>query len=89
VRELSDRDFASSSAFCEQFVTLVNEHSYVIRQVVMPDEAHFELSDCVNKQNRSEANPNELHVKPFHSQRVTVWSGILAFGIIGPLLFRE
>jgi hypothetical protein len=88
VRELSDRDFASRSAFCEQFVTLVNEHSDVIRQVVMSDEAHFVLPGCVNEQNRSGANPNELHVKPLHSQKGTVWSGIFAFGIIGPLFFR-
>jgi hypothetical protein len=83
VSEVSDREFASRSAFCEQFVTLLNEHSDVNRQVIMSDEAHFELPGCVNKQNRSGANPNELHVKPLHSQRGTVWSGILAFGVIG------
>jgi hypothetical protein len=49
VGEVSDRDFAWRSAFCEQFVTLVNEHSDVIRQVIMSDEAHFELPGCVNK----------------------------------------
>jgi hypothetical protein len=74
VRELPDRDFASSSAFCARFVTFVNEHSDTIRQVIMSDEAHFESPGCVNKQNRSEANPNELHVKSLHSQRNTmVW----------------
>jgi hypothetical protein len=31
----------------------------------------------------------ELHVKPLHSQRGTVWSGILAFGIIGPYFFVD
>jgi hypothetical protein len=67
LRELSDHDFAGSGAFCEQFVTLVNEDANVIRQVIMSDEAHFELPGCVNKQNRNEANPNELHVKPLHS----------------------
>jgi hypothetical protein len=89
VRQLSDRDFASRSAFCEQFVTLVNEHSDVIRQVVMSDEAHLELPGCVNEQNRSGANLNELYAKPLHSQRGTVWSGILAFGIIGPHFFED
>jgi len=56
----------------------------------MPDEAHFELSGCVNKQNRrywSEANPNELHLQPLHSQRITVLSGISAFGINGPYFY--
>jgi hypothetical protein len=68
VRELPDCDFASRCVFCKQFVTLVNEHSDAIRQVVMSDEAHFELPGCVNEQNRSGTNPNELHVKPLHSQ---------------------
>jgi hypothetical protein len=49
VRELSDRDFASRNAFCEQFVTLVNEHSDVIRQVIMSYEAYLELPGCVKK----------------------------------------
>jgi hypothetical protein len=44
---MSDRDFASRSAFCEQFVTLLNEHSDAI--LVMSDEALFELPGCVNK----------------------------------------
>jgi hypothetical protein len=55
----------------------------------MSDEGQFELPGCVNKQNRSAANPNEFLVKPLHSQRGTVWSGILAFGSIGPYLFED
>jgi len=57
----------------------------------MSDESHFELSACVNKQNGrncSEAKLNGLHMKQIHSQRVTAWSGISAFGIIGPYFFR-
>jgi hypothetical protein len=83
VRRLSDRDRASRSAFCDQLVALVNENLDVIGPVIVSYEAHFELLGCVNKQNRIGANPNELHVKPLHSQRGTVWSGILGFHIIG------
>jgi hypothetical protein len=36
----------------------------------------------------SEVNPNELHVKPLHSQTVTVWFGISTFCIAG-LYFSE
>jgi hypothetical protein len=43
----------------------------------------------VNQQNKNEALPNELHVKPLHGQRETVWSGILAFGVIGPYFFED
>jgi hypothetical protein len=55
----------------------------------MSDEAHFELPGCVNKQNRSGANPNELHLKPLHNHSGTVWSGMLAFGIIGPHFLED
>jgi len=50
----------------------------------MSYEVHFERSGCVNKQNlrqQSEAKSNEVHVKPLHGQRVTVWSGISEFSI--------
>jgi hypothetical protein len=46
----------------------VNKHPDVIRELIMSDEAHFELPACVNKQDRNGANPNELHVKPLRSQ---------------------
>jgi hypothetical protein len=74
----------SRSTFCEQFVTLVSKHSDATRNVILSDEFHFELPVCVNKQSKSGANPNKLHVKPRHSQRGTVWSRILALGVIGP-----
>jgi hypothetical protein len=89
VEELSDHEFDSTSAFCKQFLTLVNEKSDAVRQVIKSDEADFKLPGCVKKQNGSGANLNVLHMNPLHSQRGTVWSGILAFGIIGPYFFED
>jgi hypothetical protein len=46
----------------------------------------------LNRQNMrywSEANPNEVHVEPLHSQRVTAWSGISASGITGPYFCED
>jgi hypothetical protein len=60
VHAVSDHDFASGSAFCEQFVALVNKHPGIIHCLVMSHGAHFELSGCMNKQNMqywSEADP--------------------------------
>jgi hypothetical protein len=91
VQERSDPDFASGSAFRVQFVTVMNEHPYIFRRLIMSHDGHFELSACVNKpymRNLSEANPNELHMKQLHSQRVTAWSGLSAFGVIGPYFFE-
>jgi hypothetical protein len=92
VQELSGPDFASRSAFYVQFVTVIKQQPYIIRRLIMSDESQFKLSACVNKQNVrnwSEANPNGLHMKQIHSQRVRVWSGISAFGIIGPYFFED
>jgi len=37
----------------------------------------------------SEVNPNELHVKPLHSQRVTEWFGISMCCIAGLYFFED
>jgi len=34
-------------------------------------------------------NPRELHQRPLHSPRVTVWCAISSVGIIGPWFFEE
>ena len=48
---------------------------------ICKDETHFHLSGMVNKQNFrnwSENNPRELHQRPLHSPKVTIWcSGVL------------
>jgi hypothetical protein len=90
VQKLSERDFIARKAFCEQFLTLVQEEPDVIRRM-MSDEAHFELSGCVNKQNMrywSDNNPQLLE-KPLHSSKVTVWCGVSTFGIVGPYFFED
>ena len=58
----------------------------------MSDEAQFHLSGFVNKQNFrywSATNPIELHERPLHSSKVTVWCAISSFGIIGPYFFED
>jgi hypothetical protein len=73
----------------------MNEPPDVICYLIISDEANFELSGCVNKQNIwywSEAHPYELHLKPLHSQRVRawkVWNVLSAFGVIGPYFNKD
>jgi hypothetical protein len=58
----------------------------------MSDEAHFNLPRFVNKQNFgywSATNLIEIHEKPLHSSKVTVWCAISSFGIIGPYFFAD
>jgi len=58
----------------------------------MSDEAQFHLNGTVNKQNCrywSPDNPHNIHQRPLHSDRVTVWCAVAPFGIIGPYFFEE
>jgi hypothetical protein len=34
-------------------------------------------------------NPIELHERPLHNSKVTVWCAISSFGIIGPYFFED
>ena len=58
----------------------------------MSDEAHFHLGGYVSKQNCriwGSENPKMIIEKPLYSQRVTVWCGFWAVGIIGPYFFEN
>jgi len=71
---------------------LIGEDEDLVNNIWVSDEAHFHVSGFVNNQNFrywSEANPRELHEKPLHSQKVTVWCPMSASGIIGPCFFEN
>jgi hypothetical protein len=76
VQKLSDRDFASRSVLREQFfATFPNENPGVILHLKMSDEAHYELSGCVNTQRVrywSDANPHEVRVQQIQSDSNSV-----------------
>jgi hypothetical protein len=53
---------------------------------------NFYLSGTVNKQNFrywAAENPRELHARPLHSPKVTVWCTLSSIGVIGPYFFEE
>ena len=37
----------------------------------------------------ADTNPHELHERPLHSPKVTVWCAISSTGIVGPWFFEE
>jgi hypothetical protein len=52
----------------------------VINTFLMADEAHFHLSGSANKHNFcywADENPHQLHQCPIHSEKVTVWCGVV------------
>ncbi|CAH2000968.1 unnamed protein product [Acanthoscelides obtectus] len=54
--------------------------------------AHFWLNGYVNKQNCriwSEDQPEALQELPMHPEKITVWCGLQAGGIIGPYFFKD
>ena len=66
----------------EQLLEMLNDDG-VINTFLMTDEAHM------NKQNYhywAPENPQELHQRPLHSERLTVWCGITSFG---PYFFED
>jgi hypothetical protein len=71
---------------------LINQNQELVNNLLITDETHFHLSEFVNKQNFrywSATNPIELHKRPLHSSKVTVWCAISSFGIIGPYFFGD
>ena len=57
------------------------------KKIIFSDEAHFDLNGYVNKQNCriwGEENPRIIQEQQFYPQRVTVWCGFWAEGVIGP-----
>lgn len=88
VQQLSEQDHENRAIACANILENVPEDAVVF----FSDESHFHLSGCVNHQNFrywSGHNPRELHEKPLHDDRVTVWCAIGREGIIGPYFFEE
>lgn len=50
------------------------------------------MCGSVNKQNCrywAAENPRELHQRPLHSEKVTVWCAVSRLGVIGPYFFED
>lgn len=60
--------------------------------LLMSDEAHFHLDGIVNQQNCrywALENLRELHERPLHSPKVTVWCAVGKAAVIGPYFFED
>jgi hypothetical protein len=71
---------------------LLEDDPQLVDNLWMSDEAHFHLSGYVNKHSFrywAAANPQQLHERPFHLAKVTVWCAISSNGVIGPYFFEN
>ena len=79
--------------FCiKGFLAKLEENEEFHRKIIFSDKAHFWLNGFVNKQNMrhwSATNPTVLLETPLHPQKVTVWCGFHARGVIGPYFFVD
>ncbi|PNF34202.1 hypothetical protein B7P43_G17545, partial [Cryptotermes secundus] len=91
VQELKDLDKEKCLVYCRWFQTFVGNHGIEeFDQVFFTDEAWFHLSGYVNSQNNriwSSENPNVLHEKPLHCQKIGVWCAVSRRRIVGSIFF--
>ena len=67
-------------------------HNDDLNHILMMDETNFLLCGNVNSPNCSywtNKNARNIHQKPLHSQKSTVWYGVAFFGVIGPYFFED
>ena len=72
--------FAQLDQFCERMLEIIASDDVML---MMSDEAHFHLDGYGNKQNCrfwAAENPQELHQRPLHTAKVSVWCGISKVG---------
>lgn len=68
-----------------------NSESVVATLRALTPISHFWLNGFVNKQNMrywTATNPHVLQETPLHPQKITVWCGFHAGGVIGPFFRR-
>lgn len=91
-QELKPVDHHKRRIFADWVLQMHQNDPDFHRKIIFSDEAHFHLGGYVNKQNCriwGSENPRMIVEKPLHPQRVTVWCGFWAGGVIGPYFFEN
>ncbi|GFY47670.1 putative DD41D transposase [Trichonephila inaurata madagascariensis] len=91
-QELKPMDHSKGRTFSDWALEKMRQDDQFHRKIIFSDEAHFWLNGFVNKQNMrywAGENPHVLNEKPLHPQKITVWCGLHAGGIIGPYFFVD
>ncbi|GFY13989.1 DUF4817 domain-containing protein [Trichonephila clavipes] len=92
VQELKPNDLQARRRFVEWAQNEIAVVPDFHKRILFSNEAHFWLNGYVNKQNCriwSEANPQVYVETPLHLEKLTVWCGLWAGGMIGPYFFKN
>lgn len=91
-QELKPLDHMKRRTFSNWALEMLEEDDQFHRKIIFSDEAHFWINGFVNKQNMrywSGENPHVLEETSLHPQKITVWCGFHAGGVIGPFFFVD
>ena len=91
-QELKPHDHLKRRNFFNWALAKLEENEEFHRKIIFSYEAHFWLNSFVNKKNMrywSATNPNVPLETPLRPQKVTVWCGFHAGGVIGPYFFVD
>lgn len=91
-QELKPLDHLKRRNFSDWALGKLHENPEFHRKIIFSDEAHFWLNGFVNKQNMrywTATNPHVLSETPLYPQKITVWCGFHAGGVIGPYFFVD
>jgi len=91
-QELKPADHEQRRIFVDWMLENHQLNENFSNKIIFSDEAHFQLNGYVNKQNSriwGDENPRAIHEQPMHPQKVTVWCGFWAGGVIGPYFFEN
>ena len=84
---MKPNDLSHRKIFGEWALEKLSKDPLFYRKIVFSDDALFWLNGYVNMQNCrfwSADQPEELEKLAMHPEKVTVWCGLWAGGIIGP-----
>lgn len=91
-QELKPGDLPQRRIFGEWALEMLAENPLFYRQIIFSDEANFWLNGYVNKQNCriwADEQPQAIQELPMHPEKLNVWCGLWAGGIIGPFFFKN
>lgn len=91
-QELKPNDHQVRRNFANWALEQLEADPHFAEKIIFSDEAHFCLNGFVNKHNCriwADENPQVIHESPLYPEKVTVWCGFWAQGVIGPYFFED